>query len=508
MEDIQQEIIKLHGQIVVKDALIQRKDSLIQQKDEEIVELLAKNKKLAFDFESLIKSFNALKKGEFRKKSEKLNIVSNQFALFEMPEPEVQEKVEAITVPSHTRAKKKAKNIDELPVVEEVVKPEIQECECCKKDLVRIGQEESKTLEYEPSKLYVKKTIREKFACKHCKESPIQIAPCQSLIPGAAASVSIVTQILISKFCDHLPLHRQERMFERLGYLLERKTMSEWLQHVAENHLERIAEAIKALLLKEDYLHGDETPLDVQDRTIPGNMHSGYLWGMLGKAGVYFEYSPSRSQDSAKSIFGNYAGYLQTDLYAGYNSLSCKRLACMAHIRRKFVDAQNCKERDEILNLIAKLYHEEEESRKKKEDFLLHRQTKSKDTLTKLHQYLQYTKDNYTPQSDIVKAVDYALKQWDDVLRLLEKKEFKLDNNAIERQIRPIAIGKKNWLFAGSHRGAKNAATIFTILNSCSLASVNPTAYLHDVLSIVLDFPVNKISDLTPLNWKLAISTK
>lgn len=483
-------------------------------------ELLAENKKLnslVVDLQSKIEqqeqsikflydSIRYLKLQKYGRKSEKLNLEDLQAKLFELPEPEPEpespSEEDTVLVPAHKRARaKRGKSLDDLPVIEEIIEPAETSCPCCQKELVTIGQEETRTLEYEPAKLYVKKTIRPKKACNNCKGSAVVIAPSNSLIPGSFASTSLVVQLMIAKYQDCLPLYRQEKIFERLGYKLERKLTCDWIQTVAESYLYRISQAIKVNLLLCDYLHGDETHVDVLDRDNPKNIKRGYLWGMLGPPGVYFEYSPSRSQDSANSLFGQYAGVLQTDLYVGYNKLNCQRLACLAHIRRKFIESPDCAEKTKLLKIIADLYHQEGKA-KDKQDLTRIRQEKSVASLTRLKFELETVKQKFTPESAIVKAASYALKQWDDVLRIMQNPEYQLDNNPIERQMRPIALGRKNWLFAGSHRGAKNAATIFTILNSCKIAGINPVLYLTDVLNRIQDYNVNQISQLTPANWE------
>lgn len=309
------------------------------------------------------------------------------------------------------------------------------------------------------------------------------------LIPRSPAGVGLLTHILVSKYQDHIPLHRQEGMFARLGFELTRNRMCEWLGFVAEI-LQPLYKALKRELMPLKYLQADETTIKIQDGEEPGRCHTGYLWGLLGPPPVnlvYFHYAASRAGEVPKAILSDFEGILQTDKYAGYNQVyvpeQAVRAGCWAHVRRKFLSILKLAERDvqKALKIIAELYHLERRDRSLDET-LAARQKRSLPVLNRLHEHLTSWSARTLPQSEVQKALQYALTQWDALSLFATDPRIALDNNLIENQMRPIALGRKNWMFAGSHEGAMRAAIFFSLINSCRLNKINAWQYFNDVL--------------------------
>ena len=419
-----------------------------------------------------------------------------------------------IEVPAHTRAARVRKDLSKLPHVRVEHPPESTVCGCCGEQLSQIGEEVSEELEYQPAKLFVNEHVRPKLACNHCKAGgvrcdplPLTVKPLERSIAGAG----LLAQVLVAKYVDHSPLNRQEQIFTRLGFTIPRRNLCDWVAGVEDTYLSRLWIALKKELLTESYLQADETTLKVQDNQTPGECHTGYLWGMHSPERnlVLFEYAPSRAGAVAKEIFADFSGVLQTDAYAGYNKVllpeKVMRLACLAHVRRKFIDAEKAhvKEANIVLQLIAKLYQLEAQwksldppARKAA------RKKHSEPILEKLRGYLTDLATRTLPKAPLMEAISYTLNQWTEILRVLDDGRFQLDNNPIEREMRPIALGRKNYLFAGSHDGAERAAVIYSLLGTARLHKVNPYEWLKDVLVRMRSHPVNRVQELLPQYWK------
>jgi transposase len=419
-----------------------------------------------------------------------------------------------IEVPAHTRAARTKRDFSKLPHTIIELTPESTTCKCCGKELVKIGTEDvSKELEYVPAKLLVNQYVRPRYACGSCKNEVVQASLPDEVKPlsRSIAGAGLLSQILVSKYVDHLPLHRQEQMFARLGFEIPRKSMCEWIGRVVEEYLLRLHAELKKEALKEQYLLGDETTIKVQDGEVEGKCHQGYLWGMVSpkKEVVVFEYSPSRAGSVAAEVFKGFTGVLQTDLYAGYNTVmlpdKVERLACLAHVRRKFIEVENISPREAgmTLQIIGELYGLERKWQSLEPPQRLEmRRKKSVPVLAKLHAHLQGLAEKTLPKAPLMAAVQYALVQWHEIERIFESGEYHLDNNMIEREMRPIAVGRKNFLFAGSHEGAKRAAVIYSLFATARLHKVNPLEWLKDVLKTMRGHPVNDIAALLPHRWK------
>lgn len=483
-----------------------------------------------FEIEKLqLNIINANKK-LYGSKSEKLGSSAQALLDFEVPPPLVEvTNEEVIEVPSYKRkiARGRKPLPGDLPREQIIYEPEQTHCQCCSAELVTIGRECTEELEKIPAQLKVIEHIRIKKACNKCKgakvlipQLPATLFPLEKARPGPG----LLADIIVSKYVDHLPLHRQEAIFARDGIELRRQRMCDWIAGVVDL-LIPVYVAGKAELLKQSYIHADETTLKVQDNVKEGQCHTGYLWGLhappifgppdplsgepsiLRGALVWFHYDKSRSGGVPKETLKDYQGAVHTDAYAGYNQIylpdRCVRVACFAHIRRKFIEVEKIagKEVSKILTMIAQIY-KLESNLKTSEQRLTIRQAKSVKVAKELFEFLRVTKVRTLPKSKLMQALNYALNQEAEVMRIFESGDFDLDNNAIERQMRPIAIGRKNYMFAGSHDGAHRAAVLYSLLNTCKLNKVNPWEWLKDVLIRISSDKSVKPVDLLPHNWK------
>ena len=471
------------------------------------------------EIQKLHNILSKLSKQQFGKKSEKLSTVNTELPILPgfvqpVPAPQIEEQ-KPIEVPAHTRAARKPRDLSELPRNRIICEPESKLCLCCNKELSCIGEDSSQELEHQPAKMFINVYVRPKYACNHCKEAgvlqaelPATAKPLERSIAGAG----LLSQVVVSKYVDHIPLHRQEQIFERKGIPLARNLLSDWVAGVTEQYLERLWEVLKAEVLKEPYLQADETTLKVQDGEVQGKCHTGYLWGASAPVRklLFFEYADSRAGAVPREIFKDFYGTLQTDLYAGYNTVllpdKVQRIACLAHVRRKFIEAgKSCsKEANVVLSLIAEAYKLDNQYRSlSPQERQAKRQLHVKPIFEKLEKYLRELSEKTLPKAPLMEAISYALKQWVEILRILDDGNFQLDNNIIENKMRPIALGRKNYLFAGSHEGAKRAAIIYSLFGTAKMHNVNPYEWLKDILQRMRNHPVNRIHLLLPHNWKL-----
>jgi len=269
-------------------------------------------------------------------------------------------------------------------------------------------------------------------------------------------------------------------------------------------------------MFKESYLQGDETTIKVQDGSTAKGCHRGYLWGTYSpeKKLVLFEYAESRAGSVARDIYKDFTGALQTDAYAGYNPVllpdKVTRIACLAHVRRRFIECEKIcsKEATTVLQMIAELYRLEnrwktlDPPEKQKQ-----REIHSKPVFLKLEAYLRALRERTLPRAPLMEAINYALNQWSAIMRILDDGRYHLDNNPIEREMRPIASGRKNYLFAGSHDGARRAAVIYSLLGTARLHKVNPYEWLKFIFQNMRSHPVNRVHELLPHNWKTLSTT-
>lgn len=436
----------------------------------------------------------------------------NQGVLFDFPAEESQKKqTEKITY-TRTKPKKEKKQPlraelpPHLPRKEEIIEPD-----GVPENARKIGESITEILEYKPANIYVRKIIRPKYVVEsNDQQTTIAIAPLPSLpIPKGNAGASVIAHILVSKFTDHLPYYRQSKIFKRQNLYIPDSTIGGWANTAISKWFLPLWETMRTTITETSYLMADETPIPVLTEDKPGATHRGYFWVYYDPVRkiVVFDYRESRGREGPKRFLEDFTGHLQTDGYIAYEKLALMGkiilLACMAHARRKFEKAlENDPTRAEkVLTLIQELYKVEREAREAElsfDDIKTLRQEKSVETLGKIEKYLTQEHPNVLPQSAIGKAFNYTLNLWPRLKRYVEDGRFQIDNNLIENSIRPVALGRKNYLFAGSHDGARNAAVIYSLLATCKLNDIEPFGWLKNALETIPDYPANQLHKLIP----------
>jgi transposase len=439
--------------------------------------------------------------------------VPEQGTLFDLPVREAEPEVQEVTVKRSKKPEAKqpvrAELAPHLPRVEEVIEPQhIPE------GAKKIGEAITEVLEYEPASIYVRKIVRPKYAVPTAttdveQNAAIVIAELPALpLPKSNAGAGLLAQLIVSKYVDHQPFYRQKKILERQNVHIAESTIGNWYLNTCEL-LRPLGDALLRLLLESGYLMVDETPIPVLTQDKPGATHKGYMWvyyDPLGKL-VLFRYHKSRGREAPDELLANYKGYLQTDGYAAYDNLSNQanitHLACMAHARRKFEQSldNDRKRADYAMQRFQELYAIErrckEESLSFEQIYAL-RQQEAVPILQQLEHWLKEQLPQVTPQSAIGKAIAYTLRLWPRLVRYTAAGHLRIDNNLIENAIRPVALGRKNYLFAGSHDAAERAALIYSLLATCKINNIEPWQWLKDTLNKIPTQPINRIHELLP----------
>src|SRR5215471_13107257 len=401
-----------------------------------------------------------------------------------------------------------------LPRETETIAPEQKACPDCGGTLRLLGEDVSEILEYVPARFKVIRTVRPKLSCAGCSQIVQAPAPNRPIDRGLAGP-GLLAHVLVSKYADHLPLYRQAEIYQREGVELDRSTLADWVGGVSRL-LQPLVDAVKKHVLAGEKLHGDDVPVPVLE---PGNgkTKTGRLWtyvrddrptGSEAPAAVWFAYSPDRKGERPAKHLETYAGILQADGYAGFNKLyetgRIVEAACWAHVRRKFHDlyqGHRSPIAKEALERIAQLYGIEQEIRgRSPSERKQARLAQSRPLLEAMHAWWKATLSKLSPKSDVAVAIRYALERWSALLRYCEDGRIEMDNNAAERALRAVALGRKNYLFAGSDTGGERAAAIYSLLGSAKLNGIDPEAYLSSVLRRIADHPINRIAELLPWN--------
>lgn len=401
-----------------------------------------------------------------------------------------------------------------LESVTERIEPQEKVCPHCGQAKCEIGCEKSERFEYVPAKVIRHEILRPKLACS-CGEGGVSIAPLPpQVVAQGQAGASLVAQVILGKYADHLPLYRQQQQFARLGLNFPRQTLCNWVEKGAA-WLQAIVREMKGELLAGDYLQVDETPVRVMDPEVKGHCATGYLW-VAGVPGgdVIFEFHPGRGKEYAQQLMGDFQGYLQRDGYGVYSSLAkgdagLLGVGCWAHARRKFVEAlaERPKEAGVIVTELRKLYLIERHARDEglaPEQRLRLRTELSAPILTALKPRLEALLPESLPQSPLGKAIKYTLSEWEPLNRYLENGRLEIDNNLTENAIRPSAVGKKNWLFIGHPEAGWRSAVIYSVIVSCRRRGIEPWEYLRDVLQRLPGMKQSEVPTLLPRNWKPA----
>ena len=378
--------------------------------------------------------------------------------------------------------------------------------------LKKIGEEITEELEYEPGKLFVNKIIRPKYA-KPGGEGVIIAPMIERPLPKAIAGPGLLAQVVIDKYIDHLPLYRQMERFKRDGVNIAYSTLTDMVSGTCSLMLP-LYESLKEHVLRCNYLHADETPIKVLDKDKKGQTHRGFFWVYHSSVEklVLFDYQPGRGREGPKQILENFKGFLQTDGYCVYDFFKEKEditvLHCMAHARRMFYEAQanDADRADYALKQFASLYAIErniKEQQLKHEQIVDLRQQKAVPVLQGLGKWMKEQYVQTLPKSTIGKALGYSIERWDELSIYATNGKLNIDNNPVENSIRPVAIGRKNYLFAGSHEAAQRSAMLYSLLGTCKLNGINPFIWLRETLRRIATHPINKIEDLLPQNFRL-----
>ncbi len=405
-----------------------------------------------------------------------------------------------------------------LPRIELVVDLDDKICPCCQGELHRIGEDRSERLDIVPAQFRVLVTRRPKYACRTCEDGVTQAPAPARLIEGGLPTEATVAQVLVSKYADHLPLYRQAQIYARQGIDLDRSTLADWVGHAAW-HLRPLHERLLQRLRELPRLFADETTAPVLDpgrgRTKTGQLWAYAAddrpWGGSDPPGVAYVYAPDRKAGRPIAHLEGFKGVLQVDGYAGYRKLAEGgevRLAfCWSHVRRKFYELATpgpAPIASEALEHIAVLYAVEKDIRGRGADERRAvRQQNSRPLLDALEPWLRAKLALISQKSKLAEAIRYALSRWEGLTRFIDDGRIELDNNTVERSIRPIALNRKNALFAGSDGGAEHWATIASLIETCKLNDVDPLAYLADVLTrIVNGHPNSDIDRLLPWAYR------
>ena len=387
--------------------------------------------------------------------------------------------------------------------------PDNLDCKCCGEQMEPAGVEISEKLSSRQS-FFVKCFHRHKYACRHCEDDMIRPD-----FPGDANDKSLATtdvhaRVAVSKYLDHIPLYRQEAMFRREGIILKRQTLCSWMSRHAYNLQPVVAQMAKEMLAGE-FIQSDDTGLKYLES--PGPANQGYMWSYVSGKMVVYDFTTDRSRVGPSEFLSGFTGALQVDGYYGYNQAVEKggltRAACWAHARRKFEYALKTEEvmSAEILLLIQKLYRVERDIRGQDpvltpDQIVVVRKNRSLALIAELKKYLLECRQAVLPKSPLGKAIEYAFGQWEWLETYIHNGLVDIDNNSCERSMRKVAIGRKNYMFAGSETGGHAAAVFYSLLETCSRLGINSQEYLADVMVRVNTHPQSRVEELTPHGWK------
>lgn len=383
-------------------------------------------------------------------------------------------------------------------------------CSHCKIHLKEFGEDASEVLDYKPDELFVLRTIKKKYGCMKCQEGVVSGKVPPRATPRCLAGNGLLAYVVVSKFDDHLPLYRQSEILERHGLEISRSTLCGWVGQTADAFVP-IYEWMKHDVLASKRINTDDTTIPTLDGTLE-HTRTSRMWVYVGDkmhSHTVYDYSPTREKEYPEKFLNGFKGYLQADAYAGYDCMykihGATEVACWAHARRYFVDAEQDDGARSIVALayISILYEIEDKAKELGADERKKmRQKHSAPVLEKVKKWLDAETHRVLPKSPMGVAISYALGQWQALNRYLEDGDLNIDNNAAERVLRPIAIGRKNWLFAGSDEGGRRAAILFSIIESCHQNGINSYEYTRDVLERLPAHPLTRIHELTPRFWK------
>lgn len=395
---------------------------------------------------------------------------------------------------------------------------EERQCPDCHAELRHIGEEISEQLEYVPASLHVVQQACQKYACpRGC--TVVTAAKPPAPIEKGLAGPGLLAHVAVSKYGDHLPLHRQEAILARQGVEVSRQTMCDWMRECAEL-VHPLVDRMKERVLSSKVIQTDDTPVPVLDPELP-RTRTGRIWTYVGDAlhpYTVYDYTPDRCRDGPDEFLKDFHGYLQADAYSGYDQIYKDRgrgiteVACMAHARRKYFEAQSSDlmRSTVMLAYFHLLYDVEREAREKQLDAaarLALRQERSQPMLDDIQAYLERERPQVLPKSPIGQAITYTLSNWEALVRYAQDGDLEIDNNGAERSLRGVAVGRRNWTFFGSDNGGRTAAVLTSLVATCKRHHIDPFAYLRDVLARISTHPQNRLEELLPDHWLAARAT-
>jgi transposase len=428
----------------------------------------------------------------------------------------VSEEIEQLNPPKASQPERSQPKRQLLPaqLPRREIRHEPQSTTCaCGCQMKRIGEDVAEKLDYAPGVFTVERHVRGKWACARC-QSLIQVPVEAHVIDKGIPTAALLAQVLVAKYADHLPLYRQEAIFGRAGFAIPRSTLAQWVGSCGVR-LQPLADALRQEILTHRVLHADETPVQMLQPG-SGKTHRAYLWAYAPGAfenmrAVVYDFCDSRAGEHARAFLGEWTGSLVCDDYAGYKAgfaQGITEVACLAHARRKFFDLHASSKStvaESALNQIGALYEIERELQGLgHEERQRARKQRSRPLLDALHRWMLLTRQKVPDGSATAKALDYSLKRWAALTRFLDDGQLPVDNNHIENQIRPIAIGRANWLFAGSLRAGQRAAAVMSLIQSARMNGHDPYAYLRDVLTRLPTHKARDIGLLLPHRWAAA----
>lgn len=463
-----------------------------------------------------------LKRMKFGRSSEQLDA---QIAQLELSLEELEANAATAATPDAPASAPTSKPVrkplpDHLPREPHTYEPPTGACNCpkCGGTLRALGEDVSEVLEYVPEHWKVHKHVRPKYSCGTCQTIVQASAPSRP-IERSYAGPGLLAHVLVSKYCDHIPLYRQSQIYARSGVELERATLAEWVG-AASALVDPLLVALSKYVMSAQKLHADDTPIPVLAPGT-GKTKTGRLWiyvrndqpaGSTDPPAVLFRYSPDRKGERPRQHLKDFRGILQADGYAGFQGLYDREreplieAACIAHARRKFFDLHAATASPvalEALERIGALYQIEADIRGRQPDERkAERQARAAPLLKDLHEWLHATARRVSKKSDLARAIGYTLSRWTALTRYCDDGRIEIDNNAAERALRAVALGRKNFLFAGSDAGGERAAAFYSLIGTAKLCGLDPEAYLREVLTRIAEHPINRIEELLP--WSVA----